>query len=68
MTKTEIETAMTKIAQERNEIFDELNRIAAEADPLCGTPRHHVKALKARAAELLSEYYGLWAQLDAATA
>ena len=68
MTKTEIETAMTKIAQERSEIFDELDRIAAEADPLCDTPHRHVKALKARAAELLSEYYGLWAQLDAATA
>lgn len=68
MTRTEIENEMTAIAQERGEIFDELDRIAAEADPLCGTPRRHVKALKARAAELLAEYYGLWAQLDAATA
>lgn len=68
MTRTEIETAMTSLARERAEIFDELDRIAAEDDPLCGTPRHYIKTLEARADELLTEYYALWAQLDAATA
>ncbi|MBR3499728.1 MAG: hypothetical protein IKO05_12210 [Selenomonadaceae bacterium] len=68
MTRTEIENEMTAIAQERGEIFDELDAIAVEDDPLCGTPQHHIDALEARAAELLTEYYALWAQLDAATA
>ena len=39
MTRTEIENEMTAIAQERGEIFDELDAIAVEDDPLCGTPQ-----------------------------
>lgn len=67
-TKKEIETAMTAIALERSEIFDELDKIAAESEPNLGTPRHHIHELKTRAAELLEEYYRLWGELDKATA
>ena len=66
MTKAEIEKRMAEIVKEKEEIYDELDAIEAEADPTVGTPKSQIDYLNGLLDTLTAEYYDLWTKLDAA--
>lgn len=56
MTKEQIEKAIANVIAEREEIFDELERIENEEEPEIGTPQWFIDELHEQATALGDEY------------